>query len=910
MPTCPDCQSPVADGHSHCPACGHRAEDSLASTIQQAHASAAVDPEDRVEKGRARRAVSSVSSESIDGAKFVPGAMLGDRYRIVGLLGRGGMGEVYRADDLKLKQSVALKFLPERLSADGAALTRFYREVSVARQVSHRHVCRVYDVGEHAGQHFLSMEYVRGEELSSLLKRIGRLPRDKAVETARQLCAGLSAIHERGILHRDLKPANMMIDEAGDVRITDFGLAGLADEFGRGHERAGTPAYMSPEQLTGRALTVQSDLYSLGLVLHEIFTGRTAFEGRTVEEIIKRRLTGSTPTSVSSDAGAVDPLVERAILRCLETDSTKRPASALQVAIMLPGGDPLAAALAAGETPSPEMVAASPKEGVLRPRVAVALLAFFLGMSGLMIYVVSGMKMYRQLPLEKTPEVLRDRASVIAKQLGYAADPLDAADGFLNDDDYLKYVRDNDPSLKRWDRLKAGQPWAFGFWYRQSPRYLEPISDFRVRPFDPPNDVSGMALVELDSTGRLIHFEAVPDQLDESPHTNAQPDWQQLFKDAGLDIANFTPTESRWTPPQAYDARAAWDGAYPNEPQWPIRVEAAGYRGRLTYFEIVAPWDTPTRQVEVQREAGLQAGTVVVLTVFLVAIAGGAYLAWRNMRLGRGDRKGALRLALFVFGTRMIYWVSVTHHTPTLEEPVILLTSGIQSALFLACVIGVIYLALEPFIRRKWPERVISWNRLLAGDFRNPLVGRDILVGLALGAAYIFVQVQADLAPTRFGLPLNMPYLETVGFGLRGFVPLLVDRFNGSLIQTFVVTFILLFLSMLLRRDWLGFVAGWLVYASVEMLTSSAATSLVTVLFIGLPSILLLGAFARFGLVALLSAMVLSDLYFGWPVTTDFSAWYATGFVLNALALAGLAVFSFYTSLGGQPLFSGTLLED
>ena len=193
---------------------------------------------------------SSFGSDSIDDARFIPGDVVLERYRIVGLLGRGGMGEVYRADDLKLKQAVALKFLPSSLSADGAALARFYKEVSVARQISHRHVCRVYDVSEYQGEHFISMEYVRGEELSSLLKRIGRLPQDKAIDVARQLCAGLAAVHERGVLHRDLKPANIMLDEHGEVRITDFGIAALASEVDR-REMSGTPAYMSPEQLEG-----------------------------------------------------------------------------------------------------------------------------------------------------------------------------------------------------------------------------------------------------------------------------------------------------------------------------------------------------------------------------------------------------------------------------------------------------------------------------------------------------------------------------------------------------------------------------------------------------------------------------------------------------------------------------------
>src|SRR5687767_2947004 len=192
------------------------------------------------------------SFESIDDARFVSGTILADRYRIVGLLGRGGMGEVYRADDLKLSQPVALKFLPDRFLTDGAALARFHREVRVARQVSHKNVCRVYDIGEIDGRHFLSMEFIKGEELSSLLRRIGRLPADKAIQIARQICAGLSAAHDSGILHRDLKPANVMIDAEGNARITDFGLAGLAEEFRDDEAHAGTPAYMSPEQLDGQ----------------------------------------------------------------------------------------------------------------------------------------------------------------------------------------------------------------------------------------------------------------------------------------------------------------------------------------------------------------------------------------------------------------------------------------------------------------------------------------------------------------------------------------------------------------------------------------------------------------------------------------------------------------------------------
>ena len=191
------------------------------------------------------------------------------------------MGEVYRADNLKLGQAVALKFLPETVEKDPTRLSRFLNEVKIARQISHPSVCRVYDVAEVDGHHFLSMEYVDGEDLASLLRRIGRLPKDKAVQIARQLCAGLSAAHEQGILHRDLKPANIMIDGRGRARITDFGLAGLAEELQEAGGRAGTPAYMAPEQLAGTGVSVKSDLYSLGLVLYEIFTGQVAFKAAT-----------------------------------------------------------------------------------------------------------------------------------------------------------------------------------------------------------------------------------------------------------------------------------------------------------------------------------------------------------------------------------------------------------------------------------------------------------------------------------------------------------------------------------------------------------------------------------------------------------------------------------------------------
>ncbi len=280
----------------------------------------------------------ALPSHSSQACNFAPGSVVADRYRIVSLLGRGGMGEVYVADDLKLGQKVALKFLPAQYGKKQSWREQFYAEVRMARQVSHPNVCRVYDVGESEGRLFISMEFVDGEDLASLLRRIGRVPEDKAAEIAQQLCVGLAAAHRSGVLHRDLKPANVMIDGKGRARITDFGVAISASEADDETSPAGTPGYLAPEILDGGAPSVQSDLYALGLVLYELFTGKKALNAINLADL-RREQTETTPIPPSSVIKNVDPAIERAILGCLDHDPSQRPRSALSVAAALPGGD-------------------------------------------------------------------------------------------------------------------------------------------------------------------------------------------------------------------------------------------------------------------------------------------------------------------------------------------------------------------------------------------------------------------------------------------------------------------------------------------------------------------------------------------------------------------------------------------
>jgi len=719
---CPACRRDVADSSRYCPECGAAIDASQTRTLTGAAAE--------------RRP----SSGALDGAQFVPGTMLVDRYRIVGLLGRGGMGEVYRAEDLKLGQPVALKFLPKAVTHRPDRLARFHQEVRLARQVSHPNVCRVHDIGETGGQHFLSMEYIDGEDLASLLRRIGRLPSDKALELARQVCAGLAAAHDRAVLHRDLKPANVLIDGRGQARIADFGLAHLAGERKDAPEIAGTPGYMAPEQLEGREVTTRTDVYALGLVLYEMFTGKRAL---TVDDkpFARPGRNGATLISPSTLLPDLDPAIERVILRCLERDPARRPGSANAVAAALPGGSPLAAALAAGETPSPDMVAAAGEPGTLSP--AIGALCF----AGVVIGLIALAPLTRDVSLvgltkiDHSPQTLTERAHTVLRNLGYPDPPADEAIGYISDIDYLKYIDEHDRSGTRWRALATAQPPALLFWHRQSPRPLVPIGGTDiVTQQNPPATRSGMLSLTLDRTGRLVSLLAVPTQIEASQEPSgastspSATDWPRLFAEAGLPLAQFTPVTPQWIPPVFSDVRAAWQGAYPDRPDVPIRVEAAALSGKPVYVEIVAPWTAP-RNEERQfgstsgERIGLRMRTIVGPLSFVVALL----LAMRNLRLGRGDRRGATRLSLFLFAAG---GMSNALETGDLQ----VFIKGPPLVLFVPAFVWLLYVALEPHIRRVWPDTMFGWSRLLAGRVRDPLVGRDVLVGVlvAIGNGLIF----------------------------------------------------------------------------------------------------------------------------------------------------------------------------
>ena len=892
MIRCPKCQKEIDEDAPSCPSCGLSFDDATRQLDSR---------ESQVRDPGRKGSTSAPSFDSIDDSRFVPGTILAERYRIVGLLGKGGMGEVYRADDLRLSQPVALKFLSRYLSEDVDAVKRLHSEVRIARQVSHPNVCRVYDIGEIDGQLFLSMEFIKGAELASLLRRIGRLPADKAVEIARQVCAGLAAAHNRGVLHRDLKPANVMIDEHGSARLTDFGIASLAEDI-RGEEvRAGTPAYMSPEQLAGEELTTKSDIYSLGLVLYEIFTGKKAFDAPTLGKLLDLRKSDTTPTTPSSLVQNIDPLVERVILRCLQKDPDARPESALQVAAALPGGDPLAAALAAGETPSPEAVAAAPTKGLVSPTIACACLGATVVLLALFIFLSGKLELQNIVPNEKSPEVLADRAVEINRRMGYTLRPADTAQGFFWNWPIVIYIQNHDRSPGRWDALKTGDLPMLGFWYRQSPRDLVGVDRFSVGTINPPIDISSMTNVYLDSRGRLLTFVAVPQQVDE-PSTQTTPDWSILFAEAGLDISKFHEGEPRWTPPRYGDVRAAWEGFLPGLSEIPIHIDAATLHGRPIYFQVIYPWDRPFRQEEYQPSLKEKIKNWLLVSLLAAIVIGAALLGLRNIRLGLSDRNGAMRLALYTFVISMIRGMLVAHHVPSLGGEFGILEAHLAWSLLWSITIWIVYLALEPFVRGRWPHRIVSWKRLISSDIRDPLVGRDIMLGVLVGVGIEVLAVAWVLSPRLFGLPA--PVLTIDPNALSGLRAQLADV-GMSLLQAPLISlsalFVIWLLSAILRRDWLAMTAGWLLLTVLFIFSGDNPP--IDIFFTALCAAIFIFGLMRFGLLTAVFAAFSFNLLDVLPVTTNFSAWFASATILVVIILLGLGLYGAYTSFAGRPVF-------
>jgi hypothetical protein len=909
MIQCPKCSAGNPLNSRFCNSCGQELSSlSQAPTVAAPEGEAPPSPVDAPHVGRI------VSSDSVPAGGFTPGTILADRYRIIGLLGRGGMGEVYRADDLKLGQPVALKFLPPALAEDSVRRERFFAEVRITRQLSHPNICRVYDIGEVDGRHFLSMEYIDGEDLASLMKRIGHLSNEKALDIARQLVAGLSVAHERGVLHRDLKPANIMLDGHGRVRITDFGLAIAVGDESQAEEIAGTPAYMAPEQLAGKGATVRSDIYSLGLILYEIYTGKKAFKAKTLAELREQKET-QTPRAPSEIREGIDPVVERLIQRCMEKDPNARPASVAQLAAALPGGDPLAAAIAAGETPSPEMVAASGSREGLKPWIAWTCLAVILLCIGATVPLKEQVALYERVPIKYGPDALVMKAQDILKSVGYSDLHVDSTSGFEPNRLYLDFIEENDQFPDRFDNLP---PFAIQFWYRQSPKSLqrtiasfEPIPNITQEDF--PLKYNGDSLVVLDSLGNLISIQIIPPKgmLSE---TVDQPDWSPLFEAAGIDQEDFNKRQSNKTYLTYGNTRVAWIEKEPNQPDNPVRIEAAALGDKPVFWQLITPSVVSASNIQVSPLAEKMSIAAWYVGLVLIVI-GGIFFARQNLRAGRGDRRSAARLAYCILGLQAVSWIFIEHHVASSGE-MNLLIFAIGRGVVISGLVWLMYIALEPFVRRRWPDVLISWNRVLGGNFRDPLVSRDLLIGCVYGAFTGLVHYlrypltlffnEPQLRPSTGGLMDAAPGTFGLFRGLHMFIGGGLSVASGITLACLGICFIFFLVRYLSRRTWIA-ITVIMVWITLALFVQESVISII-------PILLSMGVFTfvyfRYGLLAITTGVIFLNFLVIFPITTQFSAWYSKFGLIGLALLLIVTLYAFYTSLGDRPMFGTPRLDD
>lgn len=876
MISCPKCHTEQSESSAYCSACGNELRAGLAATVAR-------QPDDDPLGGGS---VPKSRAGSSHHGRFLPGTNVAGRYRIVSLVGKGGMGEVYRADDLKLGHTVALKFLPRELSSDPKMLEYFHSEVRLTRQISHPNVCRVYDIGEAGGQHFLSMEYIDGEDLRVLLRRIGRVPKDKGVQIAQQLCAGLAAAHDLGVLHRDLKPANIMLDGRGRVRITDFGLAKLVEECADG-EIAGTPSYMAPEQLIRGEATIQSDLYSLGLILYEVFTGEAVHAKGSIPELIRAH-EQSSPSRPSDLLEDMDPVVERALLRCLEKEPHDRPQSARAVAASLPGGDPLAAALAAGETPSPELIASAGGTGRLSLGTGGGLFAALCLALLAIPFVAEWMDVlefgrYR----DAKPAVLEQNAREWIRKFGFEAPRADSVYGY--------------------SKGKTDQK-AIEFWYRQSsqplisetPSALQISRSWAVTPDNPPLIDPGMVRVRLDAGARfdsgeqLLELLAMP-QEDSLPATSdMQPNWSELIEATGLDPVSLervldSDWPTHWRPPFDVDAVSAWTARQSNDDHI---ILLASRDGKLVYFRRAV--DDSSRALQGFRFREEKQYKIAGRLRFLVILGLAGVLVFRNLRLRRCDTRGATRYALYYLAIEMLLWVVAVHHSGDLLAEVIVVGDYTAHAVGAAFRLWLYYIAIEPYVRRLWPDLFISWSRVLNGQPGDPLVGRDVLVGCLTGVVFILLTSWPGTMPDRMDPDTITSGSATLArllgaqqiammYALYQLASLLVLRviFRNTIVAGFV--FIILYVVFMAKPEW-----SWEFYV-----VNFAWAAVMVFLYV------------RFGLIAVMASWLSGLLLLGFPFTTELSAWYAQGGLLALVTILLVGGYGFYTStLAGQSLLS------
>ncbi|MHC5025063.1 MAG: protein kinase domain-containing protein, partial [Planctomycetota bacterium] len=664
---------------------------------------------------------------------------------------------------------------------------------------------------------------------------------------------------------------------------------------------------MAPEQLAQGKVSVRSDIYTLGLILHELFTGKCVFDTNDIEEL-KRKHTSGSVTTPSSIAEEIDPAVERVTMRCLETDPAQRPQSVYQVLAALPGGDPLAAALAAGETPSPELVANARDAGGLRPVIAVGLLGAILASLALGYWMNAPL---RVMP-KRAPQELSFVADQVMAELGYADLPRNSASGYRSNvglavgatghsPDELQAL-DWPPRYRYWKRWTAGSFLVDGFHAPEKTAIDGPVSD-----------PERTATISFDSTGRLrgLIVGAGLSQADSDAHEPV--DSSTILRLAGLAESEALEVPVAHQPPVHCGTLQAWRIDHWEDARGePMTIQLGFVGPRPNYFEVIGLDDLVATRGFPQIPAVIIIGVILVTVVPISVLV----LAWRNVRRSRGDWRNALRCALIV---AVLYALleMLAGRWPDVAVDLTFSRAGGHVALH-AVVAFLVYLAIEPYVRRVWPRMLVGLVRLLSGRLRDPVVGREALFGVAItcvvGVLFglvLSVDAHSASGSQSRGILLDPDTLGAI-MSVGGFVADRVHQSAWAVLLTFLILGFLVIVRLLTRHTLAAVLVSIAAIGAVLMQVMSTAEwvstwqAVVCGLLFGASVVLL---FTQVGFIAAFVAVFLVVSSRSDALGSDFDAW-TTPYGIADLAIPiAIALYAFWISLAGQPIFKDMLAE-
>lgn len=421
---------------------------------------------------------------------------------------------------------------------------------------------------------------------------------------------------------------------------------------------------------------------------------------------------------------------------------------------------------------------------------------------------------------------------------------------------------------------------------------------------DPPAILSGMMNLQLDPQGRLITFQAIPPQKQDHPQPGRVPDWSPLFSAAAIDRSTLRPAEPLWATLGDTDVRAAWDGVWPGSSR-PMHVEAGAWQGKPVFFSLTGPWTSAERMAPPPQSSAQKASNAIGLSVALCVLFASVALAYRNYRKGRGDRHGAWRIATAVFSVELALFFFRSHLSLVTGSFIVFLIA-VATSLLAGSVMWMGYLALEPYIRRNWPQTIVSWTRVLEGRFRDPLVGRDVLYGVLLGITWALLLRTESWLEIRAG---DQPPFGDSNYlmGIRSGMGIWLAQMLGAIRTALVFSIILVLLRVLVRNRWLAAALFVVLFAVPKSLGSGHfALNLIVFVFVyGIASI----SVVRFGVIVLAVGVFTANTLLTLVYSADFSNWYAINSLLVFLSFVAIALWGFRISLGGQRLFREDLFS-